>query len=313
MSEYLWDKSGEPDPEIEGLERLLGPLGAKRDARFIFPGRGNWALLAIAASVLVLSVVGWFTLSRKQVAWHVSALGGTAQVTTLARGESLTTDSTSRAKLELPSVGEVEVEPNSQLAVVALGNSEQRLSLKRGKISATIWAPPGQFVVNTPSAATVDLGCAYTLEVNGNGDALARVTAGWVAFERDGHESFIPATAACVTRPGKGPGIPYYEDASASLKAAVTRFDESGEMGAVAQIAGEARARDAITLWHLLQRVPTNQRGPVFDRLAELIQLPASVNRQGIVSGNAQMIDALWDSLGLGDTSWWRIWKTRTR
>ena len=318
MSEYLWDKSGDPDPEIEALERLLGPLGANRDARFVFPRRRNWAAMAIAASVLLLLGVGWFALNRKQVAWQVSALAGTAQVTTLARGESLTTDASSRAKLELPSVGEVEVEPNSQVGVVAMGNSEQRLNLKRGKISATIWAPPGQFIVNTPSATTVDLGCAYTLEVNGNGDALVKVTAGWVAFESDGRESFIPATAACMTRPGKGPGTPYYEDASATLKTAVTQFDERGEMGAVAQIAvaqimGEARPRDAITLWHLLRRVSVNERGPVFDRLAELIQLPASVNRQGVVSGDARMIDALWDSLDLGDTSWWRMWKTPTR
>ncbi len=151
-------------------------------------------------------------------------MAGAPRVARLERGESLTTDAGSRAKLEIAAVGQVEVEPNSQLSVMTLGKTEQRLNLKRGKISAMIWAPPGQFFVNTPSAVTVDLGCAYTLEVDGSGTSLVKVTAGWVAFENGGKESFIPATAACVTRPGRGPSIPYYEDATAALQNAVSRL-----------------------------------------------------------------------------------------
>lgn len=313
MSDYLWDKSGEPDPEIEALERLLSPLGAKRDSRFFFPQRRTWIPVAIAASLLMAVGGVWLVLNRNHPAWQVSALAGAPQVARLGRGESLTTDAGSRAKLEIASVGQVEMEPNSQLNVVTLGTTEHRLNLKRGKISAIIWAPPGQFFVNTPSAVTVDLGCAYTLEVDGSGAGLVKVTAGWVAFENDGQESFIPATAACVTRPGRGPGMPYYEDATAALRNAVSQFDQSGELDAVAQILSEARPRDAITLWHLLRRVPVDHRGPVFDRLAQLIDVTASVNRQGIVNGDAAMLDALWDSLDLGDTSWWRMWKTRLR
>jgi hypothetical protein len=314
MSDYLWDKSGEPDPEIEALEKLLGPMGAKRDSRFAFPPRRTWIPMAIAASLLMAVGGIWLALHRNDhFAWQVSALAGTAQTARLGRGESLTTDAGSRARLEIRSVGQVEVEPNSQLSVMTLRGTEQRLDLKRGKISAMIWAPPGQFFVNTPSAVTVDLGCAYTLEVDSSGAGLVEVTAGWVAFENDGQESFIPATAACVTRPGKGPGIPYYEDASAALHDAVNRFDQNGDGTAVTQIVSEARPRDAITLWHLLRRVPVESRGPVFDRLAQLIHVPATVNRSGIVSGDGAMMDALWNSLDLGDTNWWRMWKTRIR
>ncbi len=318
MNDYLWDKSGQPDPEIERLEKLLRPLGAKQDSRFVFPRRKIWMPVAIAASLLILMSGAWLGMQRRRMAWQVSGLSGTAQVTQLGRGEWLTTDAASRAKLEIASVGQVEVEPNSQLSVVTLGSREQRLDLKRGKISAVIWAPPGQFVVNTPSAVTVDLGCAYTLEVDDTGAGLVKVTAGWVAFENDGQESFIPATAACLTRPGHGPGTPYYEDASPAFQAAVTRFDAggnvaSGNVDAVQQILSDARPRDAITLWHLLRRVRVDQRGPVFDHLAQMVTVPPGVNRTGILSGDAHMIDALWDALDLGETGWWRTWKTRIR
>jgi len=44
-------------------------------------------------------------------------------------------------------------------------------------------------------------------------------------IQTEGHESFIPAGAACATRPKVGPGTPYFEDASARFRAASTRLD----------------------------------------------------------------------------------------
>jgi FecR protein len=311
MSDYLWDKSGQPDPEIEGLEKLLAPLGHRPERVLALPRNRIWVALAIAASLLLLVGGSWLALDRTRAAWQVSSLTGNPTVKRLTRGQSLQTDASSRAKLEMESVGAVEVEPNSQVSVVAIGASEQRLDLKLGKISAVIWAPPGHFFVNTPSAVTVDLGCAYTLEVDSNGTGLVKVTVGWVAFESDGHESFIPAAAACVTRPGKGPGIPYYEDATAALQGGVNRFDANSDLSAMPKILSEARPRDAITLWHLLRRVPAGERAAVFDRLAALIAIPAGVTRDGVSSGDAAMIDRLWDALDLGETSWWRTWKRK--
>ena len=310
MNDYLWDKSGEPDPEIQRLEELLGGLAHRPGAvpRLPTPRRSPWIPLAIAASVLILLLGGgWLFVRPSGPAWQVSALAGKPARTRLARGQSLSTDANSRAKLELASVGEVEVEPNSQVRVMAINPNEERLDLKRGTIHALIWAPPGRFFVNTPSAVTVDLGCAYTLEVDAAGVGLVKVTAGWVAFENKGRESFIPATAECVTRPGKGPGIPYYQDATEGLKAAVNRFDSDG--GSTAVILAQARPRDAITLWHLLRRVPAAERGAVYDRLAALMTIPPAATRAGVMDGDPRQIDALWDALDLGTTTWWREWK----
>jgi hypothetical protein len=48
---------------------------------------------------------------------------------------------------------------------------------------------------------------------------------GWVGFKLNGHESFIPAGAACLTRPKVGPGTPYFEEASPKFCAALASFD----------------------------------------------------------------------------------------
>jgi hypothetical protein len=312
--DYLWDKTGEPDPEVERLEKLLAPLAHKPGPAPALSARkpsGVPRLFAIAASVLVIAAASWIVWQRTRPAWVVSALEGAPSVRRVTSGQSFQTDAHSRARLVLESVGEIEVEPDTRLSVISIKPDQQRFDLKRGTIRATIWAPPGRFFVDTPSAQAVDLGCAYTLQVDDNGIGLVRVTAGWVAFDSNGRESFIPASAACVTRPAKGPGIPYYEDASARLQEAVARFDTSGDPASVLTILSEARSRDAITLWHLLRRVDASSRGVVYDRLAELIQVPGEVNRQGIVAGDGQMIETLWNALDLGDTSWWRLWKSR--
>jgi hypothetical protein len=312
--DYLWDKSGEPDPEVQRLENLLAPLGHKWDKTPVLslPKRSRMPyLLAIAASLLVLGGVVWIAWQRTRPAWQVATVSGTPSLKRLAKGESISTDAQSAARLNLNDVGEVEVEPNTRLSVLAIGPDEQRLALQRGAIHALIWAPAGRFIVNTPSAQTVDLGCQYTLKVDKDGVGLVEVSVGWVAFENDGRESFIPAGAACVTRPGKGPGLPYYQDASRELIAAVNQFDSDSDQPAIAAIVANARTRDAISLWHLLRRVQPDDRGRVYDRLAQFVTVPAGVTRQGVLAANPQMIDSLWNALDLGDTSWWRMWKSR--
>ena len=58
--DYLWDKTGEPDPEIQQLEEILGtlryqpkPLELPQDLPTLRPRRNHFPLIAIAASVLL--------------------------------------------------------------------------------------------------------------------------------------------------------------------------------------------------------------------------------------------------------------------
>ena len=53
------------------------------------------------------------------------------------------------------------------------------------------------------------------------GASLLHVTSGWVALQLKDRESMVPAGAACATRPGIGPGTPYFEDASQTFRTAL--------------------------------------------------------------------------------------------
>jgi hypothetical protein len=324
--DYLWDGRGEPDPEVVRLERLLRGLRSDRPAPALeAPPRKTarpWgrpgSLLAAAAAVLV--AVGGALLGARGPSWEFTLLEGSdwagARVAgrdRLAVGQWLETDARSRARLRVGAIGQVEVEPSTRLRLLDAGRQDHRLSMARGAVRATIWAPPGSFFINTPSAVAVDLGCEYTLEVDDRGAGVLRVLTGWVGIEHQGRESFVPRGAMCLSRPGVGPGTPYYEDASPALQQALTEIDFGGDPEARAAALGtvitEARRRDALSLWHLLTRALPDERRAVYDRLALLVPPPEGVTPAGIVSGDHEMLDAWWDELELGSAGFWRMWK----
>ncbi len=305
--DYLWDKSGEPDPEIVRLERLLGGL---RHDRLFRAERPQIYWLRYAAAVMLVMGAAWFAMRGPQTGWTVTNLQGAPKIGTaaigkagkLGVGEYLETDANAVARLDVGQIGEVTVDPNSRLRLLRSRENEHRIWLERGVIHAFIWAPPRKFFVDTPSAVAVDLGCKYTLQVDGSGSGLLKVETGWVAFEANGHESFIPAGAACETKRDAGPGVPYYLDASESFQRAV-------RSGNVATVLAEARPHDAMTLWHLLPRVPQPDRDLIYTRMASIAPPPASVTREGILKLDPAMMDQWWDSLGLESANWWRKWK----
>jgi hypothetical protein len=310
--DYLWDRSGAPDPEVARLEALLAPLGHRE--RAVAPARKPWRAMAAAAAVVLAAVSLWRfdTPPGVETGWQVERLEGSARVGAksaevsmgLRAGQVLRTAKDSTLMLQDDALGRIDLGPESEIRAT----SKRQLQLDRGKLHAFIWAPARQFVVDTPSARAIDLGCEYTLDVNPRGDGLLKVALGWVAFQFHGQESFIPGGAQCVTRKLKGPGIPYYEDAPAALAQSVASF-ERGDATALDGILAAARPRDGLTLWHLLTRVAAKDRGQVFDRFAEVVKLPPEVSRERVLRKDPEMIDLCWDALDLENTGWWRGWE----
>jgi hypothetical protein len=341
--DYLWDGSGEPDPEIQKLEKALGryrhnhpapsfqeipeirlqkPRSRALTFRLSFAFGAAAALLVAATLFFILRPT---SVTERGPAWEVVRLEGAPRVGTksmgansglekLRVGQTLVTDGASRAAVSLDETGRVEVDAGSRLRLITNGPGRKRLSLELGTIHATIWAPPGQFVVDTPSAVAVDLGCVYTLHVDESGAGLLRTTMGWVGFKLNGHESFIPAGAVCATRPKTGPGTPYFEEATPAFREALSKFDFGSNTPAersalLGVILVDARKDDALTLWHLLSRTSDTDRPGVYDRLTALAAPPASVTRDGILRLDRQMLDAWWNSLGYGDVALWRTYE----
>ena len=281
---------------VRGSEREKNARRPWRPGRML-SGRFTGWRPALAAGVVLLFVLGaagasWLYLRSTRTSWEVARLEGAPLIDAdrmgstgrLGIGEWLETDAGSRAQIKVADIGQVEVDPGTRIRLVETRLTEHRLELARGRMHATIFAPPRLFFVDTPSAVAADLGCAYTLEVDDAGRSVLHVTAGWVAFETRERESMVPAGAACLTQPGVGPGTPFFEDASDLFLDALAKFDfANGGALALGSVIDEARPRDTLTLWHLLARTEGSERERVYERLAALAPPPASVTRAGVM------------------------------
>jgi len=316
MSDYLWDKRGEADAEIERLEQTLGgfaqatpppplDLSKRPPAR---RGFSTGALLIAASLALAVGGAVFLLIERRSPAWQVTTAAGRG---TLSVGEWLDTHD-GEATVAVADIGSLTVEPGARLRLLSTRAGHHRMELARGTMHATIWAPPNQFFVETPSTLAVDLGCAYTLTVDEDGGGLVTVQVGWVGFTAGDRESFIPAGFAAVTRPGVGPGTPYSERAGNTYRQSLALIDlaewSADAQHALTMVLLQSQERDEVTLWHLLQRVPAFERDRVFNRLAVFVPPPTGVTLDGIRAGDRRMLDAWWDALGLGTTSLWRTW-----
>lgn len=324
--DYLWDKSGKPDADLAKLEASLGtlrhaprafvapaaPTRAPRREVAVFRARialaASLALIGGTAIYLSRSVVGDVGgvavsgLEGTSRAGGASIAAGSAAVP-LAIGQDVVTGADSRARIQLANgIGSIDVDPGTRVRLEELADNRQRLSLAEGSISARVIAVPRLFVVDTPSARAVDLGCAYTLAVDSSGGAHLAVTSGRVELEEGGRRSVVPAGASCDTREGFGPGTPYWNDATPAFRAALARVDfEVGGSAAIQDVLRESRASDALTLVHLLPRTSPADLPALFDRLAAIAPPPAGVTRSAVVGRQRWAQQAWLDAVVDGD------------
>lgn len=247
----------------------------------------------LAAAGLVLIAGAWGVLVRGGgSAWERSS-GAAWRV-----GRWIETGAGERVQVA-SDIGRVTVGPGSRVRLVRAGAEEHRMELLEGSIEAFIYAPPRLFFVETPGATAVDMGCAYELDVAGDGGGLLRVTGGWVELEGRvglgvegaGRASRVPAGAVCRIGADGGPGVPRFEDAAAGFDEAVDGV-ERGEAGALARALSLARARDGLTLWHLVGRTVGADRSAVVNRLAVLV--PAEGVSEGALVLDASSMEAWW-------------------
>ena len=327
--DYLFDGTGTPDPDVERLEQMLGRLRAKTTVpgvhgverttsyvgvRFLGPA------LAAAAAIALMVGLTWQT-EAPAASWDVAVIIGTPRVGStvlvgegrIAVGQTLTTDEVSRARMEVSDIGQVTVDGSTRVRLAETRDGHHRLALERGTLHAVIAAPPGQFIVSTPSATATDLGCIYSLHVNDDGSGLLTVEAGWVAFEERGRESFVPSGASSRTDRVNGPGTPRLDDTDQTFRDALDDIDNGLDAARTAVslrcVLEHARPRDAMTLWHLIARVAPADRTAVVDALARRVPMPAPVTRDAVLRLDRAALDQWWDTLGLDEATWWRKWK----
>jgi ferric-dicitrate binding protein FerR (iron transport regulator) len=322
--EYLFDKSGPPDPSVERLEKLLLPFrhdrsqarsGKRSTSLAAAPGRRRRnaaAAAALLAAAAIVAALLWKEARPGHVTkFELAETSGDVRIeegllsssspADPARSDPLKLRSRvvcgagASARVRVGDLGYVTLEERTRVRVErsapdaeAARDGAYQLYLERGSVSATIFAAPRVFELGTPSGIAVDLGCVYKTTVDDSGHTTLSVVLGKVSFESEGRKVRVPAGASCRAVPGRGPGTPVWDDAGAEYHDAVERIDGAKSVATAAVplklVLTQSRARDSLTLWNLLDHPDPDVRGQTFDRLAELVPPPAGLARSAALA-----------------------------
>jgi hypothetical protein len=256
MSEhdYLFDKSGEPDPDVARLEQLLGRFRHGQQRR---PARRRAAWLWLLPALAAAGVAVWscWPSPPDQSRYDVVRRGGGA-----VERDGWIEAANEAEHLTVANVGWMTLAPGSRLRVRQLDDEQGRFYLAHGNLEAFVFpsVKPRFFQVETEATTCVDLGCQYVLDVDPKTKvAHVKVTLGQVAFTDQGREVFVPRDAECSAVPGRGAGTPRLVDCADELRQRLDAFDAARDVtaqrAAAAAVAAAAKQeRDTLPLWHLL-------------------------------------------------------------
>jgi hypothetical protein len=278
--DYLWDKSGEPDAEVQKLEALLGryrsaaPMPDFNRVAVIRPRR-VWPL-AVAAALIVCAILGAVRFYTPANRWRATEESGIADVphSILRPGDVVRTERGS-VRLQSPAVGTIDLGVNTTVRLIENRSRRHRLALAAGTIHAKTTSQPGVFVIDTPKARAIDMGCEYTLTIAPGGGGVLRVIAGWVDLTHGYEQSLVPQGASATIGAGGLLTVPVFDDAAPAFHVAVRKHD-------MPTIVAVARTRDAFTLLNLFRDATPDERMLLYDRLNQLVPAPPSITRESV-------------------------------
>lgn len=284
--DYLFERSGEPDPEIAALERLLAPLrhdGRALPARLpatVRPDRRRmppW--LAAAALALLGALALWWLRGEAPFAPGEAPrtiVAGDA-VRRVALGEV--------AALDLAAGGELRFESWRDDAIrvqLARGAVEVRVAAAgKGTPAVRVATRAGEVEPDGPDA------CAFRLTLaSGGQQGTLAVQEGVARFAAPKRTALVPAGAS-VRFTEDGPGYPVYDDCSAVLRQVVRFAEEAAEKRGPGADEGLAKKfvdvcrtpHDTLVLWHLLAEGDIARSAGVEQRLLELAGPPEPVGK----------------------------------
>ena len=326
--DWLFEKKGEVDPEVDRLEGLLSEerykgtlpeLPERESPR----GRGRIVWLAAAAVLVVGGALGaWLALGGEAqdvnapevlVSWPIVESSGELQVGSarvaagtdveLEVGSWMETGAGGEALVQVADIGTMRLSERTRMRIKKSGAEEHRLEVTRGKVHAKVVAPPRLLVVETPSGTAVDLGCEYTLEVGEDGGSVLEVRTGEVAMEGSRAVALVPAGAMVKTSAADGPGIPYRVNASEGVKEAADALAaRPKDDAALRRLIASAEHGDGLTLWHSMARIPRESRPDVLARVEMLYpgQEPDARTRELLLAGDREALESWGSELLIG-------------
>ncbi|MES2642361.1 MAG: FecR domain-containing protein [Myxococcota bacterium] len=282
MSDWLFDGGSPPDPDDERIAAALGGLRRDREVP-VLPERPvvrraevvqmrRWRTVAIVSTAALLAAASLLLVVWPRDRFEVTVLSGEPACWIgpcgLGVGGELVTRDSDAWSVQLGARGIVEMAPDTVLARLPTAEGEL-LALRRGALAVSLLAPPREVRVETAAALVVDLGGRYKVSADEARTVLS-VHDGSVSLENDRGVTIVTAGSTAEARVGERPGLPIHDDAHPAFRDAIERFEAGAQVGpdTVEGLLAESGPEDNVTLWHVFQRLPFEERAILFDRMS---------------------------------------------
>ncbi len=205
-------------------------------------------------------------------------------------GDIIQTNDTSKATIEMPDVGTIEILESTTI---------ERLG---GSYSAKLVS--GKIIVNTDGAKEFlhieisqsiinefNLGSKYILQTDGSGNSTIELIDGWLQLISGETEFIFPGEYNLKILKGAGAGLPFHTSSTSGFINLLEEYIFGRKSDKyLNMIIESSSAKDGITLWNLFRIVKHGQRQVVYDKLYELFPHPDEINKEDILTLDEDML-----------------------
>jgi len=260
-------------------------------------------IIGILLLTLIVSVAHYFITSTNE--WKVSLVSGKplknkvpiVKIEEFIPGDIISTDDFSSASIDIAEIGRINILGNTSFGRVDNDNYGQLL---KGKLKVNTVEKKENLHIVIPNAIieNIDLGTRYLLEVDSMGNSLIVLEKGWLRVNSGDDEIIFPQKYNLKILSGNGVSLPYHSKSGLHL---VTLFEDylfNGKKNkTLYRIIQSSTEKEAIILWNLLQRVKTDQRTAVYDKLYKLVPHTDDIAEKDMLSLDQNMLQIWLDEI----------------
>jgi hypothetical protein len=241
-------------------------------------GIAGAAILLIIAFFIITTVVG-------SASWEISGTSGTYRINNedaagseLNDGDILETLSSS-AVVVIPEIGRIEVNPYSRIEKLGGRN----LKLSKGSITVKLNSLEYLDVeVFSSEIQELEPDVNYRVQMNNDNTADLSISEGKIMVQGNNLKATVIPNFTCKIN-NSGPEIPVSLNASAALKTALKELSFGHDVSSLNTALNEAGLSDALSIWHLFERIRGDNIDEVYVKLYSLTPPPKGVDQESIL------------------------------
>jgi len=271
--------------------------------------RVNWLKIFLSLLPLLIIVGGYFyyDFQKNNAPWNIRIMEGQAAISgklnhknLLPQDASLFTHDSSRAIIQVPLTGNIQVLQNTLLILEKGKEGDNKIALNMGSITVENISDMPSLSIALKNSVIYDRAGKFSVNVDELENAQIFVERGFVEIIYSSVKYFVCEGYICDVLKDSGPGIPYRKDSSDSLKNEIKHFNNNAEdeksLDKIISLA-KIDAADALTLLALILKAPQIKRQEIFQEITNHFPPPPGIIRADIVNADKNALYLWWQEI----------------